>query len=201
MYALGEAARAADATEEELLKAIRDGLLPARVLQNTGQYGIDPDDLAAWVKRSRHADPLSQQKKKKVLLLGEDTAFAGTLKLDLSRNSRIDVRFASWGKDAILMVDHYGADLFVVDLTPSKAAPEEVLSAVSSQCAAGRGTAIATCALPRETLEAHPLLKARLEIFSPQGFVSRAGGMRALQVAIFGALGLQTNTRILRLQA
>src|SRR6516164_7260177 len=60
LYRLSEAARAADATEEELLQAIQDGLLRARLQQNTGEYAIDSDELALWVKRTRHADPLRQ---------------------------------------------------------------------------------------------------------------------------------------------
>lgn len=198
MYTLGEAARVADATEEELLRAIRDGLLRARLRQNTGDYGVDSEELARWVKRSRHADPFRQVKKKKVLLLGEDMLFAGTLKLELARSDRVDVRFASWGMDAILMVNHYNADLTVVDLSPSKVAPDEVLAAVAQKRAEGTGAVFATCLQPREALEAHPLVKARLETLSPEGFIPRAGGMRPLLVALFAALGLQTNTRVIQ---
>ena len=198
---LGEAARTADATEEELLRAIRDGLLLARLQQNTGQYAVDSEELARWVKRSRHADPFRQVKKKKVLLLGEDMLFAGTLKLELARNERIDVRFASWGKDAVMMANHYNADLYVVDLSPSKVAPDEVLAAVAARRAGGQGTVIATCAQPKEALEAHPLMKARLQSLSPEGFVPRSGGMRPLLVAVFAALGLVTKTRVIQLHA
>jgi len=201
MMTLGEAARTADATEEELLRAIRDGLLLARLRQNTGQYAVDSEELARWVKRTRHADPFRQVKKKKVLILGEDMLFAGMLKLELGRNERIDARFASWGNDAILMVNHYRADLTVADLTPSKVAPDEVLSAVAAQRAEGGGAVIATCLQPKEALEAHPLMKARLNTLSPEGFVPRAGGMRPLLVAVFAALGLATNTRVITLRA
>jgi len=41
------------------------------------------------------------------------------------------------------MVNHYGADLFVVDLTPSQAVPDEVLEAVCRQRASARGAAVA----------------------------------------------------------
>lgn len=201
MMTLGEAARTADATEEELFRAIRDGLLLARLQQNTGQYAVDSEELARWVKRSRHADPLRQVKKKKVLILGEDMLFAGMLKLGLGRNERVDARFSSWGNDAILMVNHYRADLTVADLTPSKVAPDEVLSAVAARRAEAGGAVIATCLQPKEALEAHPLMKSRLNTLSPEGFIPRAGGMRPLLVAVFAALGLATNTRVITLRA
>ena len=60
---------------------------------------------------------------------------------------------------------------------------------------------IATGVLSREAMEAHPQLKVRLQTLSPEGFIPRAGGMRPLLVAIFSALGLQTNTRVIKLQA
>jgi len=201
MYRLAEAARVADATEDELLRAIKDGLLLARLQQNTGDYAVHSEELARWVRRSRHADLFRQVKKKKVLILAEDMLFAGTLKLELGRNGRIDARFATWGQDAILMVNHYNADLYVIDLSPSKVAPDEVLSAVASRRAEGQSTVIATCLQPKESLEAYPLVKSRLETLSPESFVPRAGGTRALLVTLFGALGLQTNTRVIKLQA
>ena len=199
MYRLAEAARVADAPEEELLQAIRDGLLLARLQQNTGEYAVHSEELARWLKRSRHADSFRQVKKKKVLILAEDMLFAGTLKLELGRNPRIDARFASWGMDAILMVNHYNADLYVIDLSPSKVAPDEVLAAVASHRAEGRSAVIATCLQPREALDAHPLVKSRLESLSPESFVPRSGGMRPLLVALFGVLGLQTNTRVIKI--
>jgi hypothetical protein len=201
MYRLGEAARVADATETELLQAIQDGLLLARRQENTGEYAVHSEELARWVRRSRHADVFRQVKKKKVLILAEDMLFAGTLKLELGRQDRIDARFATWGMDAILMVNHYQADLYLVDLSPSRVAPDEVLAAVASRRREGGATVVATCLQPKEALDSHPLVKARLESLSPEAFVPRAGGLRPLLVALFGALGIPTNTRVIRLQA
>jgi hypothetical protein len=200
-YTLGEAARVADATVDELLKSIKDGLLPARIQQNTGEYGIDSEDLAKWIRRSRHADPFRQVKKKKVLVLGEDILFSGTLKLELQRNDHLDVRFATWGNDAVVMVNHYNADLYVIDLTPSRNDPDAVLAAVAGRRAEGSGAVIATSAQPKELIDANPLLKGRLGALAPEGFIPRAGGMRPLLVAIFACLGLQTNTRVIKRQA
>src|SRR6185295_16662052 len=133
LYALTEAADVADIPLDELRRAIQDGLLAVRRSPSTGDYHVAADELARFVRRTRHADPFGHQKKRKILLLGEDLLFAGTLKLELQRDPRMDVRYASWGMDALLLVNHYGANLVVVDLTPSKAVPDEVLAAVHEQ--------------------------------------------------------------------
>jgi hypothetical protein len=198
-YGLTEAADVADVPLEELQRAIRDGLLPARLFHNTGEWHIDADDLAKYVKRTRHADPFGLTRKRKVLVIGEDLLFAGTLKLELTRDPRLDVRYASWGKDAVLMVNHYGADLFVVDLTPSKAVPDEVLSAVQATRAKGKKQVVAFYSFPEEALDVHPLVRSRLASLAPEASLSKARGLRALTVACFGCLGLDTNTKIFRL--
>jgi len=198
-YGLTEAADVADVPLDELRRAIQDGLLPARLFHNTGEWHIEADDLAKYVRRTRHLDPFGHQRKRKVLIIGEDLLFAGTLKLELQRDSRLDVRYASWGKDAVLMVNHYGADLFVVDLTPSKAVPDEVLSAVALARAKGRKSAVAYYAFAEEALDVHPLVRSRLASLAPQGHVSKTKGLRALTLLCFDVLGLDTNTRIRRL--
>jgi hypothetical protein len=198
-YGLTEAADVADVPLDELRRAIQDGLLPAKLFHNTGEWHIDADDLAKYVKRTRHADPFGRSKKRKVLVIGEDLLFAGTLKLELQRDPRIDVRYASWGKDALLMVNHYGADLFVVDLTPSKAVPDEVLAAVQMQRAKGRKSAVAYFNFAEEAMDVHPLVRSRLTSLAPEAYLSKAKGLRALTIMCYGALGLETNTRIFRL--
>src|SRR5881394_1719953 len=199
LYRLAEAADIADMPIDELRKAIKDGLLAACLLQNTGDYHIAADELARFVRRTRHADPFGHQQKRKVLILGEDLLFAGTLKLELQRDPRMDVRYASWGPDAAIMVNHYGANLFVVDLTPSKAVPDEVLAAVCSQRASARGAAVAYYAMADEELDAHPLVLSRLAALCPEAALSKTKGLRALTIECFRALGLETNTRIFRL--
>jgi hypothetical protein len=198
-YALAQAADIADVPLDELRKAVRDGLVAARPVQEAGELRIAAQDLGGYVRRPRHADPFGHQLKRKILILGEDLLFAGTLKLELQRDPRVDVRYASWGLDALLMVNHYGASLFVVDLTPSKAVPEDVLAAVQTERAASRGAAVAYYAAPDEALDAHPVVRSRLAALCPEGAVSKSKGLRALTIECFQAMGLETNTRIFRL--
>ena len=202
LYGLSEAADVADVPLDELRRAIQDGLIGVVAGVGGRVHFLDRvphDELASYVRRSRHADPFGHQKKRKVLILGEDLLFAGTLKLELGRDPRMDVRYASWGKDALLMVDHYTADLFVVDLTPSNAVPDEVLAAINVSRASAEGVAVAYYAMPDEQLDAHPVVKERLAALGAVGAVSKTKGLRALTIECFKALGLDTNTRIFRL--
>jgi hypothetical protein len=198
-YALAEAADVADVPLDELRDAIRDGLLPARLLHNTGEWSIEAEDLARYVKRTRHMDPFGHQRKRKVLIIGEDLIFAGTLKLELQRDPRLDIRYASWGRDAVLMVNHYRADLFVVDLSPSEAIPDEVLTAVRRVRAGGRKAAVAYYSCPDEALDLHPLVRSRLTSLAPEKAISKTQGLRAMTVLCFHALGLETTTRTFRM--
>ena len=194
MYSLSEAADVADVPLDELRRAMKDGLIAAKLFQNTGEYHVAADELARYVRRTRHADPFGHQKRRKILLLGEDLLFAGTLKLELQRDPRMDVRYASWGKDALLMVNHYNASLFVVDLTPSKAVPDEVLAAVHSQRAETRSPIIAYYGNPDDAL-----VRERLKSLAPEESIAKTRGLRAVTILCFQALGLDTNTKIFRL--
>lgn len=198
-YGLTEAADVADVPLDELRRAIQDGLLPARLFHNTGDWHIDADDLAKYVRRTRHADLFGRIRKRKVLIIGEDLLFAGSLKLELQRDPRVDVRYASWGKDAILMVNHYNADLFVVDLTPSKAVPDEVLAAVQSQRAKGKKAAVAYYGFAEEALDVHPLVKSRLTSLAPEASMSKTKGLSALTMMCTSALKLEAGTKIFKM--
>jgi hypothetical protein len=197
MYSLIEAADVADVPLDELRRALKDGLLAAQLITNTGEYRVAADELARYVRRTRHADPFGHQKKRKILILGEDLLFAGTLKLELQRDPRMDVRYASWGKDALLMVNHYGANLFVIDLTPSKALPDEVFPAIHEQRAELRSPIVAYYTMPDEALDA--VVHERIQTLAPDHCLSKTKGLRALTILCFQALGLDTNTRIFRL--
>jgi hypothetical protein len=197
MYDLTEAADVADVPLDEIRRSIQDGLLAVRRHPTTGDYYVAADELARFVRRTRHADPFGHQKKRKILLLGEDLLFAGTLKFELHRDPRMDVRYASWGRDALLLVNHYNANLFVVDLTPSQAVPEEVLAAVHEQRAEHRSPIVAYYAKADEALD--PIVHDRLRTLAPEQSISKTKGLRALTILCLQALGLEPTTKNFRL--
>ena len=197
MYTLTEAADVADVPLDELRRALKDGLLAARPSRTPGEFHVAADELARFVRRTRHADPFCHQKMRKILILGEDLLFAGTLKLELQRDPRMDVRYGSWGRDALLMVNHYGANLFVVDLTPSKAFPEEIFAAIHEQRAEQRSPIVAYYAMTDEALDS--VVRDRLRSLAPEQSISKTKGLRALTILCLQALGLEPTTRNFRL--
>src|SRR5262245_9239095 len=126
-YTLPEAARAAGIPEDELRNAIRDGLLPARVPQNTGEYHIDPEALRRYMKRTRHAD-LEQRRPRRIVVLDDDVKFADLVKLELGRDARVEVKFASCGKDGMMLARNGEADLVLVSLEASAPETTELLA-------------------------------------------------------------------------
>ena len=54
MYTLPEAAKVAGVSEDELRCAIKDGLLQAEFLQNTGEYHLPDKELDLYLRRSRN---------------------------------------------------------------------------------------------------------------------------------------------------
>jgi hypothetical protein len=199
MYSLEQAADVSDTAVDVLRKAVRDRVVAVTASASPGEVLIPADELARYVGQTRHADPFGHQRKHKILILGEDLLFAGTLKLELQRDPRMDVRYASWGLDALLMVNHYGADLFVVDLTPSQAVPEPVFEAVCRQRASARGAAVAYYTPADEALGEHPIVRSRLSSLCPEAAVSKTKGLRALAMASLRSLGLDHSSRIFRL--
>jgi len=200
MFTLAEAARLADTTVEELQTAVRDGLLRASRLQNTGDVHVSEADLADWVRRSRPRDLPGRPRRKKVLILGDDLLLTGTLKLEFQRDGRLDVKSTSWGKDAVLLIHHYNADLFVADLTPSPTAPDEALFALSKNRKES-ARVIGYSILSYEEMKSNELFARRLATLRPDAFVTRSEGMRGLLVECFKQLGLLTRTVVIRRQA
>jgi hypothetical protein len=199
MYSLSAAADAADVSVDELRRAIQDGLVAAVLVDSSGDFVIADDELARFVRRTRHADPFGHQKKHKVLILGEDLLFAGTLKMELQRDPRMDARYAAWGKDALLMVRHYEASLFVVDLAPSRAVPDDLFAEIVAARAGSRAAAVAYYSMASEFLDSYPAVKHRLAALAPDAHLSKAQGLRALTLECLRALGLDTFPKIFRL--
>ena len=139
-------------------------------------------------------------RKKKVLLLGEELLFAGTLKLELQRDPRLDVKFASWGKDAVMMIDHYGADMIIADVTPCDGKLEDVLVAVRRQNRT-KTKVLATAPQTREIIKMQPLLEAHLAALAPDAYVAKLGGMRPMLIKAYELLDLPTKTQTIRRQA
>jgi CheY-like chemotaxis protein len=200
-YTLPEAARAAGVPEEELRKAIQDGLLPARVPQNTGEFHIASEDLRRYMKRTRHTDVLARRRPRRVLVLDDDVRFADVVKLELGRDGRLEVKFASCGRDGLMLVRNGEAELTLVSLEASAPETPELLAALRERRAAGKGKVIALSHRSLEVLRHDPAVRARLAELEADYFHEKALGLRPLTVQIYELLGLTTKTVVLKRHA
>ncbi len=197
-YTLPEASRVAGVSEDELRCAIKDGLLRADLHQNTGEYSVDSMDLTDYLRRSRHMLPSSGTRKRKVLIIDDEINFANIMKIELERDPRIEAKFATWGKDGVMMAENYAPDLCLIDFMLPDITGDQVLAALRDLRNLRKTKMVVYSAHTREAIRQHPNLEARLAELGADEFLSKSGGMRALIVKCYQMLGLDTNTRILR---
>lgn len=195
---LSEAARRAGVSPEELLQAVKDGLIRARLLQNTGEFHLDAEDVARYMKRTRRPEALLAPARRKVLLIDDDVRTAEAIKLELERDRRIEVKFATWGKDAVRLALGSGPELFLLAAAPSTPVVDEVLQAVR-ECRAATGARLVVYSARTYVAPAgHPDLETRVREIAPDEFLSLALGIRLLILKCTQLLALDTRTQTLR---
>lgn len=197
-HTLSDAAQLSGASPEELLRAVKDGLIRARFLQNTGEYHLNADDLARYMKRTRRQDAPLAPARRRVLLIDGDVRFADQVKLELERDRRIEVKYANWSKDAVRMAREVRPDLFLMAATPSTPLVDEVVQAVREQRAASRARLVVYSARTYAAPAGQPDLETRVREMEPDEFLSLAMGMRILIIKCAQLLDLDTKTQILR---
>lgn len=189
-YTLPEAARLAGVSEDELRCAIKDGLLQAQFLQNTGEYHLAASELDLYMRRSRNTPLGAGARKRRVLIIDDEINFANIMKLELERDSRIEAKFATWGKDGVTMAETYRPDLCLIDFMLPDITGDEVLSAIQSQ-RDRRMKMVVYSAHTRDAIRQHPNLEARLTELGADEFLSKSAGMRALIAKVYELLGLE----------
>jgi CheY-like chemotaxis protein len=199
-YTLPEASKVAGVSEDELRCAIKDGLLRAQFLQNTGEYHIDSIDLTDYLKRSRHTEMPAGPRKRKVLIIDDEINFANIMKLELERDPRLEAKFATWGKDGITMAENYGPDLCLIDFMLPDITGDQVLEALRRLKNVRKSRMVVYSAHTRDAIRQNPTLEQRLEQLGADEFLSKSAGMRPLIVKVYELLGLDTQTKIIKRQ-
>jgi CheY-like chemotaxis protein len=198
MYTLPEAAKLAGVSEDELRCAIKDGLLQAQFLQNTGEYHLANKELDLYMRRSRNTPLNTGTRKRRVLIIDDEINFANIMKLELERDPRIEAKFATWGKDGVMMAESYKPDLCLIDFMLPDITGDDVMAAIQSH-RDRRMKMVIYSAHTREAIRQHPNLEARLTELGADEFLSKSAGMRALIAKVYELLGLEAaNTRIMK---
>src|SRR5688572_12924687 len=86
IYTLPEAAKLAGVSEDELRCAIKDGLLQADFLQNTGEHHVSHEELDHYMRRTRSMPLTTGLRKRRVLIIDDEINFANIMKLELERD-------------------------------------------------------------------------------------------------------------------
>jgi len=196
-YTLPEAAKVAGVSEDELRCAIKDGLLQAQFLQNTGEYHLADRELDLYLRRSRNTPLTTGLRKRRVLIIDDEINFANIMKLELERDPRIEAKFATWGKDGVMMAESYKPDLCLIDFMLPDITGDDVLAAIQSH-RDRRMKMVVYSAHTREAIKQHPNLESRLMELGADEFLSKTAGMRALISKVFELLGLESTTKIMR---
>jgi CheY-like chemotaxis protein len=195
MHTLPEAAKLAGVSEDELRCAIKDGLLQAQFLQNTGEYHLATKELDLYMRRSRNTPLNTGQRKRRVLIIDDEINFANIMKLELERDPRIEAKFATWGKDGVMMAESYKPDLCLIDFMLPDITGDDVLAAIQSH-RDRRMKMVVYSAHTRDAIQQHPNLEARLMELGADEFLSKSAGMRALIAKVFELLGLEASAKI-----
>ena len=197
MYTLPEAAKLAGVSEDELRCAIKDGLLQAQFLQNTGEHHLAAGELDLYLRRSRNTPLLSGLRKRRVLIIDDEINFANIMKLELERDSRIEAKFATWGRDGVMMAESYKPDLCLIDFMLPDITGDDVLAAIQGH-RDRRMKMVVYSAHTREAIKQHPNLESRLLELGADEFLSKSAGMRALIAKVFDLLGLNNSPKAMR---
>lgn len=195
-YTATEAAKTFGRPEEEIRDAVRSGLLPGELSHNTGDYLIKAADLSNYLKlgSARKTDAEHY----KVLIVDDEVNFANVVKLELERDSRIAVRYASGGRDGLRTAAEFKPDLVFIDFMLPDTSGDEVLQAIRNLRHARTTHVVVYSAHTREAIAQTPDLEARLKSLGADEFMSKAAGLRALVIKVYSILGIQTNTKVVR---
>lgn len=191
VYSLSEAARLAKVSEDELRCAIKDGLLRAELMQNTGAHAIHARELDLYLRRTRNVPLSALHRKRKVLIIDDEINFANILKLELERDPKIEAKFATWGRDGVMMAQTYGPDLCLIDFMLPDITGDDVLAALRGQRELKHTKTVVYSAHTREAIRQHPNLEARLAELGADEFLSKSAGLRALIAKVYELLGLE----------
>jgi two-component system, OmpR family, response regulator RpaA len=196
VYTVAEAARAFGRSEDEIRDAVRSGMLPGEMVHNVGDYLIKAEDLEHFLRATK--SPVTAKEKFRVLIVDDEVNFANVVKLELSRDPRMEVRYASWGADGVRTADEFKPDLCLIDFMLPDVTGEDVLRSIRSLQSNRASKVVVYSAHTREAITQHPDLEERLKKLGADEFMSKSSGLRALIIKVYALLGIQTNTKVVR---
>jgi CheY-like chemotaxis protein len=196
VYTVSEAAQVFGRPEEEIRDAIRSGILPGELSHNVGDFLIQADDLANFLRMARSKSQLPERYR--VLIIDDEVNFANIVKLELERDPRITVRYATWGRDGVRTAAEFQPDLCLIDFMLPDATGADVLQSIRELQTAKATKVVVYSAHTRDAIAQTPNLEERLRKLGADEFMSKSAGLRALIIKVYAMLGLATTTKVVR---
>lgn len=188
-YTIGQAARMAGLSEDELRCAIKDGMLKATLQQNTGDFLIAELELMDFMQSTKIIR--AREIKKRVMIVDDEINFANLLNIELNRDRRIESRFATWGKDCIQILRAYRPDVLVVDFMLPDMQATELLDRVTGIPELKHSSILVYSAHLPGILQ-NPEVEQRLKSLGMTALLDKTEGMRPILAKIYELLGLDT---------
>jgi hypothetical protein len=198
-YTLAEAAGLSGASVEELLQAVKDGLLVARFAPETGLPLIDAPELTYFMRKTRRKPATGPGLRRRVFVLDDDTQFSETLRLELGLDRRLEARAATWSNDGMRLLDAFGPNLCLVRFRPMDATVEQIAKRLNKPAFRARCVVAAytTGALAPDRMDE---VGAFLSLLGLQTILSGTAGTKAIIVRCCELLGLESRTQVRRPQ-
>ncbi len=184
-YTINQAAKILKISEDEVRCAIGTGEIQATIAENLADYVIHEDEIKRFglsITRS------FSMEKKRVLIIEDEINFANLMKLELSRDPRVDSRFATWGKDGIALVKTFKPHVLVVDFMLPDMKATDVLNSLESENIL-EGIKVIVYSAHIQYMDES--VAKRLQF----GIIDKTKGMRNILVKIYELLGIVTTLK------
>lgn len=115
-YSVTAAARIAGTTEDEVRRAIDQGVIAAEFLDNLGDYVIPREEVIRWVTHVKKTQP---NLRKRVIVVDPNPEFAEILVVELNRLPNVRARLVAGMKDVLHYAELNQPDLILACVGPS----------------------------------------------------------------------------------
>lgn len=116
-YSITAAARIAGTSDDEVRKAIDQGVIAAEFMDNLGDFVIKREEVIRWVTHVKKTQP---NLRKRVLVVDPDPEFADILVVELNRIPNVKARLVTGMKDVLYYAELNQPELILACVGPSR---------------------------------------------------------------------------------
>jgi CheY-like chemotaxis protein len=198
-YTIFEAAQISGLEEKEVREAISQGILPAEISQNIGDFIIKRKDLIPFIKARKQLKLTTEIfTKKRVLIIDDEINFANLLKLELERDIRFEAKAAGHGRDGLVLARDFSPHLILLDFMLPDITGDKFLEELQKLRKEKEIKVIVYSAHTAQIIKQIPNLAGRLQELGADEFVSKSAGTRELLAKVYQYLGMDIKTRIVK---